>query len=32
MDLFCIGWTIAFFILTGGLLKLCEGLMGGNRK
>lgn len=31
MDLIFIGLTVAFFILTGGLLKLCEGLMGGKQ-
>lgn len=31
MDLIYLGLTVAFFILTGGLLKLCEGLMGGQQ-
>jgi hypothetical protein len=30
MDLFYVGITIIFFILTWGLLKLCESLLGGE--
>jgi hypothetical protein len=30
MDLIYIGVVVIFFALTWGLLKLCEGLMGGE--